>query len=242
MSVTAAALIALAVAVAVLPAPEPRMQRLLGGRPPPARPPRALPAGAAPVAAAAVAALGALLAVGGPVGLALALGCAVGVPRLTRNLETRGSRRRRERLARQAPIVADLLAATVASGAPMRPALAAVGDAIGDPAREAIRPVLAEIDLGADPGQAWRTLVGDPVLGPIAACVVRSMETGAPLSSVLSRIAEDMRRDRQVVVEVAARAAGVKAVAPLAACFLPAFLLLGVVPVVAALGTSLLSS
>ena len=68
------------------------------------------------------------------------------------------------------------------------------------------------------------------------------METGAPLSSVLARIAEDMRRDRQVAVEVAARSAGVKAVAPLAACFLPAFLLLGVVPVVAALASSLLST
>ena len=44
-----------------------------------------------------------------------------------------------------------------------------------------------------------------------------------------------MRRDRQRAVEVAAQAAGVRAVAPLAACFLPAFLLLGVVPVVASL-------
>jgi Flp pilus assembly protein TadB len=175
-------------------------------------------------------------------GVGIAAACAVGVPRLTRNLESRGARRRREQLARQAPVVADLLAATIASGSTMRPALAAVGDAVGDPARAVLRPVLAEIDLGADPGDAWRALVGDRVLGPIAASVVRSMETGAPLSSVLARIAEDMRRDRQVAVEVAARAAGVKAVAPLAACFLPAFLLLGVVPVVAALASSLLSS
>ena len=64
---------------------------------------------------------------------------------------------------------------------------------------------------------------------------MRSAQSGAPLSTVLARIAQDMRRDRHAAVEVAARSAGVRAVAPLAACFLPAFLLVGVVPVVASL-------
>ena len=71
--------------------------------------------------------------------------------------------------------------------------------------------------------------------------MVRSAASGAPLAGVLARVAEDLRRDRQQVVEVAARAAGVRAVAPLGACFLPAFVLVGVVPVVVSLATGLLS-
>ena len=85
-------------------------------------------------------------------------------------------------------------------------------------------------------------MAGVPALEPVVAALIRSSESGAPMSTVLARIAEDMRRDRQRTVEVAARSAGVRAVAPLAACFLPAFLLTGVVPVVASLTGGLLST
>ncbi len=188
-----------------------------------------------------LAGIGLWLLVGGLPGGVVGVGCAVLVPRLTRNLESRATRRQREDLERQAPLTADLLAATLASGATVRESLDAVGAAVGEPTRDALRPVLAAIDLGADPGTAWRSMAQVPALAPMAAAVVRSAESGAPLSIVLSRIAEDLRRDRQTVVEVAARAAGVRAVAPLAACFLPAFLLVGVVPVVASLAGDLLS-
>jgi Flp pilus assembly protein TadB len=238
----AAVLVAAAVALSLSPPPEPRLRLLLAGTRAPSPSRRAITVGFASTAAGILAAIGIAVSMGGPLGIGLAVACAIGVPRLMRRLETRGARRLREQLARQAPVVADLLAATVASGSPMRAALAGVGEAVGDPAHEALRPVMAEIDLGADPAHAWRALTLDRAMGPIASSVVRSMETGAPLSAVLARIAEDMRRDRQVAVEVAARAAGVKAVAPLAACFLPAFLLLGVVPVVASLAADLLST
>jgi hypothetical protein len=44
-----------------------------------------------------------------------------------------------------------------------------------------------------------------------------------------------------MTVEVAARSAGVRSVAPLAACYLPAFILLGIVPVVASMATDMFS-
>jgi pilus assembly protein TadC len=59
------------------------------------------------------------------------------------------------------------------------------------------------------------------------------------LVDVLPVIAEELRRDARVRAEAAARSAGVRAVLPLVACFLPAFLLIGVVPVVASLAQSL---
>ncbi|MDB9921395.1 hypothetical protein OAD85_06490 [Actinomycetota bacterium] len=47
-----------------------------------------------------------------------------------------------------------------------------------------------------------------------------------------------MRREHRSRVEVAARTAGVKAVIPLALCFLPGFFALGVIRIVASLAAS----
>lgn len=193
------------------------------------------------ILASVIGAAGAFLLIGGFPGVVLAIACGVVVPRAARRLEPRAVRDRRARIAAQAPLVADLLAATLAAGSPTGAALAAVCQAIGDPARQALRPVVAALDLGADARTAWHPFVNDDSLGAIASAMMRSAESGAPLSSVLARIADDLRRQHQVSVEVAARAAGVKAVLPLAACFLPAFVLLGIVPVIAALGGGILS-
>lgn len=190
-------------------------------------------------AAVVVAAVASVLLVGGALGIVIAVACVLGVPRLAKRLEPRSSRDRRARLTAQAPLVADLLAATMAAGSPVRVAVAAVSHAVGEPARSAVRPVVAALDLGADVRTAWQPLVHDDSLGAIAVAMVRSADSGASLSSVLSRIADDLRREHQVSVHVAARAAGVKAVLPLAACFLPAFVLLGIVPVVASLAGGL---
>ncbi len=56
------------------------------------------------------------------------------------------------------------------------------------------------------------------------------------------RVAEDARRVSTARAERAARRAGVLAVGPLGICFLPAFMLLGVVPAVVGLATPLLAS
>ena len=127
----------------------------------------------------------------------------------------------------------------MAAGAPLRAALTAVAVAVGAPSSELLLPIGAGLELGADPAEAWAGLRDDPCLAPIALAFVRSATSGAPLSTLLAGTADDLRRRHRLAVEVAARAAGVRAVAPLAACFLPAFLLLGVVPVVASMASDL---
>jgi Flp pilus assembly protein TadB len=238
--VVCAVLIAGAAWLVAMPSPDRRLFRLLVGTA--SAQPRPRPSGVPVLLAAVVAGCGVWAVVGGLVGVLLGIGCVVVIPRATRRLESRTTRAQREQLERQAPLLADLVGAILASGAPMRVALVAAGEAIGEPSAGAIRPVVAAIDLGADPATAWGAVSGVAALDPIAAAVIRSAESGAPTSTVLARIAEDMRRDRHSAVEVAARAAGVRAVAPLAACFLPAFLLMGVVPVVASLAAGLLSA
>ena len=62
---------------------------------------------------------------------------------------------------------------------------------------------------------------------------MRTAESGAPLVEGLSRLAADRRRERRTQTQLRARSVGVKAAGPLAACFLPAFMLIGVVPTIA---------
>lgn len=238
------ALVALLAAAAawlfVTPSVEPRLRRLLAPADAHESGKSSDPARLAWLAAIA-GALGAWVLIGGVPGAVAAVVCIVVVPRALRRLESRGARETREALERQAPLLADLLSATLAAGATMRDALQVSSEAVGSPSRESIGPVVVAIDLGADPATAWTTVGVPDAHRAIVDAVARAQDSGAPISVLLARVADDLRRERRREVEVAARSAGVRAVAPLAACFLPAFLLVGVVPVIASLAGGLLS-
>jgi Flp pilus assembly protein TadB len=191
--------------------------------------------------AAIVGGVGIAIGWGGILGWGLGIAVAVGAPFALGRLETRGDRRRREAMERQGADAADLLAACLASGAPIVPSVAAVARALGPPIDAPLGTLLASMALGTDAAAAWRQLASEPGMGALARAIGRSSESGAPLVQVLPGIADDLRRRNRAHVEAAARSAGVKAVAPLAACFLPAFLLVGVVPIVASLATPFFS-
>lgn len=176
---------------------------------------------------------------GGAVGIAIGVLIAVLLPRWIGRLESRGARTRREALARQAAPAADLLAACLTSGAPLPASVAAVADAMGEPIARPLRSLVDSLELGTDPRAAWQVLAREEPLAPIARAAARSQESGAPLSEVLRGASADLRRAHHAHAEAAARASGVKAVGPLAACFLPAFLLIGIVPVVVSLALPL---
>jgi Flp pilus assembly protein TadB len=164
---------------------------------------------------------------------------AVVVPRLLKSITHAKDIATRTALIRQAPEVADMLSATLAAGTPLTTAVQTIGRSMSDPAGAVFREIARGTDLGADPDQAWIPASTQDALAPIAHAVLRATLSGASLSDVLLGVADDARRRHQSLVEVAARTAGVKAVAPLAACFLPAFILLGVVPTVVALAGQL---
>jgi pilus assembly protein TadC len=99
--------------------------------------------------------------------------------------------------------------------------------------------VATALDLGASVDEAWSMADPQRQLAQIADGFQRSARSGAPLADVLTGIAGDLRRHHRQSVEVQARIAGVRAIAPLAVCFLPAFLLVGAVPIVASFATGL---
>jgi Flp pilus assembly protein TadB len=176
---------------------------------------------------------------GGAIGLIAGAGAGFYLIGMLSKRENAQSRIESAAVARDTPVFIDLLAATLTSGATMQSSLSAAANAMQEsPIQTRLAPVLAAIELGADPRDAWSTLMYEPVLGQLAMSVMRSYDTGSGLEPVLVGIASEMRREHRSRVEVAARTAGVKAVIPLAVCFLPAFFALGVVPIVASLAAS----
>ena len=175
-------------------------------------------------------------------GVGIALAATVCTRRFMGRLESRASRERRLQLERQLSEVCDLLAATLVSGAAVPSALSAVAKAIAAPASEELARVVAALNLGASPATAWSDAVVAPEFDRVRKAFERSAVSGAPIAEVLTALSHDERRRRKSAVEVAARSAGVRAIAPLAACFLPAFILLGIVPVVASMAIEVFAS
>jgi Flp pilus assembly protein TadB len=147
-------------------------------------------------------------------------------------LESVSVAREREAIARDLPAAAELLAACTLVGTPLDRGLEVVTDALGGPLADRLQRVLVKLELGADPVTVWRQVGQDPAMATLARTLVRALESGAPPAEGLARLAADRRRDQRAQMQSRARAVGVKAAGPLAACFLPAFMLIGVVPMV----------
>jgi pilus assembly protein TadC len=168
-------------------------------------------------------------------GLVLAAPAAVAAHRVIGRLEPAEAKQRRLREEADGPICADLIAAALRAGAPVDVAVLGVAEALGGPLRERLSTVGRSLRLGAEPDEAWSHLAGMPGGSRIAAAAVRSSSSGAALAGALTRLADDLRADRAAAMEAAARRAGVLIVLPLGFCFLPAFILAGLVPVIVAL-------
>ncbi len=155
--------------------------------------------------------------------------------RLLRRLEPAAVRTERLRAAADLPLAADLTAAALRAGAPIDNATAAVADALGGPLGARLHRVARALRLGGTPAQSWSHLGELPGADRFVAAVVRSSASGGALAGALTRLADDLRADRGVVTEAAAHRAGVLIVLPLGLCFLPAFVLAGLAPVVVAI-------
>ncbi|MDF6020248.1 type II secretion system F family protein [Streptomyces sp. JH34] len=180
--------------------------------------------------------------VGGVAGCGAGLLAAYGVRRWWRSARGRdpaGHEAEAALIARQLPITADLLASCLSAGAGPREAAEAVGESVAGPVGERLTRTAAEIFLGGEPDEAWRRFGELPGAAPLARCLARATSTGAPAAEPVSRLAEEIRAERASAAVARAQRAGVLITAPVGLCFLPAFLAVGVAPVVIGLATGL---
>lgn len=170
--------------------------------------------------------------VGGITGVIVGVVAGGAVAILLRHTSAASDVRRRARMVADLPLVVDLLVACVSAGLAPSRALAVVSASVGGPVAEDLRPVCARLELGTDARTVWSDLSTHDTLGPLGRALARSARTGSSITSTLSRCAADFRRERRALADTDARKVGVRASAPLGACFLPAFFLIGIVPTI----------
>ncbi|MFN2519321.1 MAG: type II secretion system F family protein [Jatrophihabitantaceae bacterium] len=141
-------------------------------------------------------------------------------------------RRARASPDRALALTLDLAAAALRVGAPVASALALAAPAAGSARQAALAGVASLLRLGADPEEAWNGVAGDDVLAPVAHAACRSANSGIRLACGFEQVGADVRSQVRAAAEARAHRAAVLAMAPLGLCFLPAFVCLGVAPVI----------
>lgn len=179
-----------------------------------------------------LAGLGAATFVQGRAGPVLGIAAAVAAWVVIGRAESPETRRVREDVRRELPHLVDLFAATLRAGAAPGDGLEVVRGALPGAATDRLAVVSARLALGIDPVQVWESLGEDPDLAPLGRTLGRAQATGASVVRSVERLADELADRARADVEERARAVGVKAALPLGLCLLPAFILVGIVPLV----------
>jgi Flp pilus assembly protein TadB len=157
------------------------------------------------------------------------------------------ARPRPDRLQAEFAVAAELMAASLRAGSAVSTAVLATGDVLQGPLSACLGQIGRELAAGVAADQAWQRLYAiEPVQGVLARLLLgshrfgaaqrvvnsarRSAESGAAMAGALARCADDVRADLAHDREAQVQRASVLLVLPLGLCFLPAFLLAGMVP------------
>lgn len=234
-----AALVLLAVAVPLwsrAPAARVRLGRVAGLSTPSARL-RGILTGGRATRVLLVGSLGVLVAavVSGPAGVVTGVGVAAGSWWLIR----RAAIGARHVDALGLAATWDLLAACLRAGLPVPTAVAAIAGDLPAGAASALHRVADLLALGADPVAAWAPALACPETAGLARGARRTTRSGTALAEVVAELAATVRDGAVDAAEARAQRAGVLITAPLGLCFLPAFVCLGIVPVVVGLAGQL---
>ena len=123
-----------------------------------------------------------------------------------------------------------IIEAGVASGLDARSALAGLGAALdpGDPDAAALTAVAQRLAVGLGWEESWLD-VGER-LSVVGQALARSWRTGSSPILALEAAARTERHRARHAADVGAAQLGVRLTVPLAVCLLPAFVLVGIVP------------
>ncbi|MGV0815406.1 type II secretion system F family protein [Mycolicibacterium boenickei] len=156
----------------------------------------------------------------------------------------------RQRVAGDDPLAAastfDLFAACLAAGMAVSTAAAAAAASAPPGLAPLLRRASELLALGADPDRAWaygeRIVSQDKNAEALMRLARRSAASGSALADGVAELAAQTRHDAATSADAVAERASVLVAGPLGLCFLPAFVCLGVVPVVAGLAGDVLGS
>lgn len=184
--------------------------------------------------------------------IAMLTGAGHSVVRTRAGMAVRPSRPRRRPAPGQDPLAVasslDVLAVCLTAG--MAVPTAAVATAASAPPRlaEILCQAADLLRLGAEPATAWSAPLKSPggstdvQTDALMRLARRSASSGAALADGVAELAAQCRHDAAHTADATAERAAVMIAGPLGLCFLPAFVCLGIVPVVAGLAGDVLRS
>ena len=135
----------------------------------------------------------------------------------------------------------DLLSACLRGGLDIGSASSAVSAVAPEPMASALRRAAQLLTLGAEPDVAWSALAAHADTESVARVILRSARSGTSMADATAEAAADLRVRADDAAAAAGERAGVMVSGPLGLCFLPAFVCLGIVPVVIGLAGSVLN-
>jgi tight adherence protein C len=180
--------------------------------------------------------LGGVVATTAPGLLPVALAAALAWPAMARVAGRRAAARRLAIRRDAAPAVLDLLGAALLAGLNPHKAVLRVAERAPDVLYEDLGMAAAVLRLGGTPAAALRAAAdrsGLDELRAAASALEVAERWGAPPAEALAARAEALRSRARLHAEAEAGRAAVRLAFPLVLCFLPAFVLLTVVPTVA---------
>jgi hypothetical protein len=136
----------------------------------------------------------------------------------------------------------ELLAVCLEAGLPVAVAVTAATGPLRGAVGARMRRTAGLLELGADPAAAWLAAEQLPALATFARAAGRSAGTGSALAQVARAEAERIRATLLDTAQAKAQRAAVLITAPLGLCFLPAFMVLGIAPVVVGLAGEVLAN
>jgi len=137
-------------------------------------------------------------------------------------------------------VASDLMAAALRAGSPVPSAVLHTGDVLEGPLSAPLTQIGRELAAAVAPRQAWQRIGHLDAARRLTNAAQRTAESGAAMSGALTRCADDLRVDAAHEREARVQRASVLLMLPLGLCFLPAFLLAGLVPVVLAVVSEVL--
>ena len=135
-------------------------------------------------------------------------------------------------------VVLDLVGAALTAGSGVPRALEATGRALGGPDGRALGSVAAALLLGAPWETAWAAAPAR--FATLAGALRPAWTHGSAPREALRVAGVQIRQDAAARAQTEAARLGVRLVLPLGLCFLPAFVLIGLVPVLLSLGAGVL--
>lgn len=137
----------------------------------------------------------------------------------------------------------DVFAACLVSGMTVAGAAGAAAESAPEPLSGVLGRAAGLLALGADPARAWTDPgTGDGTVTALTRLARRSAASGSALAQGVVDLAEQSRHDAAASARAASERAAVLIAGPLGLCYLPAFVCLGIVPVVVGLAGDVLTT